>query len=231
MVLTVTETALLSSARFLRVKHPIGGLIRRVWIPHYLATGAAFLARLRASTRTRPRHNRRIRTCPRCDRAKTLPFRNIWNGQERMFLFPLPTRFDRCPLLLRASGRARMCASPLHYLRGGLEIDGVVDTGAQGRLYMSSGCLKKFGLECQPLEHPVLLRAFDKKETEVVSFENVPTTFNIQGNDISCSFIISTKLDCDVLIGLQWLKENQVFIDCACCIEGLCLFQVFERYG
>ena len=98
---------------------------------------------------------------------------------------------------------------------GGQTVSALVDTGAQGFLYISKGCTDRNSFRREPLNNPLVLRGFDKRVVETTSEQTEVLTFHISGQLFNGRFTVGTQLPTEVIIGWSWLQANGAVIDCA----------------
>lgn len=93
-------------------------------------------------------------------------------------------------------------------------VSAVVDTGAQGGMYISKDVVNKLGILTMELEQKILLRGYDGSPVEVLSKSTEPLHFHIAGQKFCDVFKISLRLPSQVIIGLDWLQGNHAVIHC-----------------
>ena len=110
-----------------------------------------------------------------------------------------------------------LISSLLHHQGIGIRLNSLVDTGAQGFLFLNSQIASSVSTALrQPirkLPYPVQVRGFKDKITSNVT-HYIRLHFNIDGRKIlNCPFIILDLGSQDCIIGIQWLRRFKIKLD------------------
>lgn len=95
----------------------------------------------------------------------------------------------------------------------GIQIKGMVDTGALGDLFIDNDVVRK----CKVLERrkiPPLNLIFFGGNVDQVAREKVKLEFIIQGCKFKEFFIVLPRCSSEIIIGLKWLASKGAIIDC-----------------
>ena len=93
-------------------------------------------------------------------------------------------------------------------------VNALVDSGAQGYLYMSQPCVTNFKFTVVPAESPVISRGYDKKNVEFASQMTDAIEFQVANGRFNERFLVSQHLPCDVLLGWDFLTSHGAVINC-----------------
>lgn len=93
-------------------------------------------------------------------------------------------------------------------------ITALVDTGAQGRLYITRSCLLMHKLRMVPAKTKVRLYSYQKTFVEQVDQTTDSLSFDIGGHRFTDRFMICNQLPASAVIGLDWLSLHGALIDC-----------------
>lgn len=90
----------------------------------------------------------------------------------------------------------------------------LVDTGAQGRLYMARSCIFLHKLRMIPAKSKIRLYSYQKTFVEQVDKTTELLKFEIEDQSFSDQFMICNQLPAPIVIGLDWLSNHDAHIDC-----------------
>jgi hypothetical protein len=97
---------------------------------------------------------------------------------------------------------------------GSTFIEGLIDTGACGGLYMSQTTAKRLRLKTAVLDRPIPLRSFSGAASGYIRETTDSVKFLLDNIEYCNKFLILEECAAEILVGHDFLRDNELLVDC-----------------
>jgi hypothetical protein len=104
---------------------------------------------------------------------------------------------------------------PIHFESSKLSWHALVDSGAQGTLYISQKLANHLGIRSSPLKRKLALYDFSDILVAEVTHATASIPFRLQDRAFKGTFYIISSCSSDVIVGLDWMAQNGAIFDSA----------------